>query len=568
MRFEERLETIGRLCADGDTTAAEELALEHFRISKGRQLFNDDVVRILEAFKHERCFESLCRLADRSLLIGADDPRIYPLYAQGMIDRGQLEPAILFLRRFDDRAFRPEVRKEIVGLLGRAYKQRFVESAGLGEPDATDLTRAIACYDEMYDADPAWGGANLVALAHRAEREGEDHNLGVKSGELASQVIDRVRPMLESTSKESSSYPWLLASIAEVSLATRDWQNVVHYYGEFATSESVKPFHLASAARQLREIWGAVPGGEDPPSRILTQLDVRALCTGSGGGQVAYSADEGRRVLEQIDRPEDDEYAEKLGNLQAVLGSNRQTPINVMRKLLERAPSVCRVVNRHKLPSLRTGGSGFLVDGRQLAAESRFAEDEAWNGPLLVTNNHVLSRDGVRPSLRVDQAVVVIDEFDRSWHIEGILWQSPLEELDVTIARPAFGDGADGLNTIELSALDEPLRPTKPTESDEKVYVVGHPNADILSFGLSDNFVQDHEFHERGTPDQGYCRIHYGTPTEHGNSGGPVLDENEFKVIGVHRAVASGPMRALPSDVEYKANEAVAMRSVRERLLQ
>lgn len=566
MRFEDRLAKIRSFSASGDVEAAESLALDQLRESKGRTELNNDAVEMLKAFKNTRRFDSLCRVADRSMLVGADDPRIYPLYAQGLIDRGQLDPALTFLEKYDDRAFNPAVRSEIVGLMGRAYKQRFVEAERLGVDDTTDLNRAINCYREMYTSDPAWHGANLVALAHRAERDGAEHGLGLSAKELASQVLETVKPKLETTPVTDDAYPWLLASIAEVSIATGDWDTVTSHYKSFATSETVQPFHLASASRQLREIWGASPGTDDDPSRILTQLDIRSLSTPKGGGEVYYDAAERGQVLDYLQRNRDEHLAVEIGNLQAIHGQNGLMAVEVMETLLTKAPSVCRVINRHKYPNLRTGGSGFLVDGRELAAGTRYADDADWQGPVLLTNNHVLSVDGAYGSLRPDEAWVIVDKIDKTWHVDKLLWHSPPEELDVTVAKLNFNGQGDDVEMLKIDLSDKPLKRSEPFQSTEKIYVIGHPQGQRLSFGLADNRVVDHEFYDRGDPDLGYCRIHYPTPTQDGNSGGPVLDENQFLVIGVHRAIASGPLRTLPPDTEYRANEAVAMHSVHERL--
>ena len=199
MRFEDRLSKIRSFSASGDVEAAESLAFDQLGESRGRTELNNEAVEMLQAFKNARRFDSLCRVADRSMLVGADDPRIYPLYAQGLIDKGQLDPALTFLEKYNDRAFSPAVRSEIVGLMGRVHKQRFVEAGRLGVDDTTDLHRAITCYREMYTSDPAWHGANLVALAHRAERDGAEHGLGLSAKALASQVLETVKPKLETT---------------------------------------------------------------------------------------------------------------------------------------------------------------------------------------------------------------------------------------------------------------------------------------------------------------------------------------------------------------------------------
>jgi S1-C subfamily serine protease len=123
------------------------------------------------------------------------------------------------------------------------------------------------------------------------------------------------------------------------------------------------------------------------------------------------------------------------------------------------------------------------------------------------------------------------------------------------------------LPILPLNTTDEPLADCSDSKSTEKIYVVDHPLGRGLSFSLADNLVVDHDFVSPSDPDPDYQRIHYGAPTERGNSGGPVLDEHNFEVIGVHRAIATNPLRKRADIDLYNANEAVAMRSVLLKLI-
>ena len=300
---------------------------------------------------------------------------------------------------------------------------------------------------------------------------------------------------------------------------------------------------------------------------ILTQVEIKTLNLSfdKGGGQLTYTPDDSRRVLAAIARPADEELANTLGNLEAVHGDNAQIPIFVTRKLHERAPAVCRVVNRHKHPYVASGGSGFLVNSSELRESIPASESEDWKHPVLVTNNHVLSDDGRFPSVRLNYADAVFDELGKSFAVDKILWQSPREQLDVTIAKLRCNEAPPNI-TIPVNSNARPLADCSTSKSSEKIYVIGHPLGQGLAFSLADNQVVDHEFHAPGSPAVGYCRIHYGAPTQQGNSGGPVLDEHEFKAMGIHRAVASSPLRNRPDLDPYKANEAVAIHSVLSRL--
>lgn len=555
-----RLDRIEYYIRGGQRPDAESIAHEYLDSNRGSRADNDFTVAMLKLFKNFKCFSALASVAEHSLRAGATAPIIYTLYAQGLIDQGLIDAGIDLLTARKDGATTDRERSEFIGLLGRAYKQRFVNTIAQGGNADDDLRRAIGYYREVYALDPAWHGANLVALVNRAERDGISTDVAEASSDLATRVVADI-----GAKKKNLSF-WEIASIAEASLALREWEVVVARYREFIRHPDTSAFGLGSAIRQLREIWKAIPGGEDPVSMILTQVEVKSLGYPDGGGEVTYTADDSRRVLQAFDRQADESLADEFGNLEAIHGDNKQVPAHVMRRLLEKENAICRVVNRNKFPHTPSGGTGFMVDPGELREAIPAGELDGWQRPVLVTNNHVLSEDGRSPSVRLRFANAVFDSLGATFRIEKILWQSPREELDISVAALEWDNALKSPDTIPLNLDSAPLADCSNSRSTEKIYVIGHPMGRGLEFSLADNLVVDHDFVTSSVPDPNYQRIHYGAPTEQGNSGSPVLDEYDFAVVGVHRAVARSPMRDRKDIDPYNANEAVAIRSVRVRM--
>jgi hypothetical protein len=561
MEHEERLEKIEYYLNGGDWNDAEALALGYFDTVRDSYADNDYSVAILKRFKGAKRFRELASISERAIRSRTSVALIYTLYAQGLIDQGYVDAGIDLLLARRQFAQTDQERSEFGGLLGRAFKQRYVNAVAQGYRHEDDLRRAIHHYQEVYSLDRAWHGANLVALVHRAERDRIPLDRRESSAKLARFVIDGIR-------EDAQGEPnyWQIASIAEASLALKDWETVKEHYTQFIRHPCNDPFAMASAIRQLREVWGALSGGEDPISRILTQVEIKALSYPQGGGEVFYTPDDSRRVLQAIQSAQADELAEQFGNLEAIHGENKQTSAYIMRRLLSREDAVCRVVDRNKHPYTPSGGTGFMVDPKDLRDTIPQGEFDDWKEPLLVTNNHVLSDDGRSPSVRLRYADAVFDNLGESFRVNKILWHSPREELDISVAKLEWNSSQARPDTIPLNMDQQPLSDCSDCKSDNKVYIVGHPMGRGLEFSLADNLVVDHDFINPGTPVFDYRRVHYGAPTEHGNSGSPVLDENEFAVIGVHRAIARNPIRDRPDIDPYNANEAVAALSIRERL--
>ncbi len=171
-----------------------------------------------------RVFDLLARTADRAVTRNPTDAVARRLYGQALIDEGQIHAGIEMLESARRLPLVAEAeRDEINGLVGRAYKQLYLDHVPAGSPPSVraqfrvDLERAIEAYALSYDPDRpdrnSSHGVNLVALLQIARQDG---HAGIKNPtalepqELAGRIIDRLELRAAGTAD-----PWLLATLGE-----------------------------------------------------------------------------------------------------------------------------------------------------------------------------------------------------------------------------------------------------------------------------------------------------------------------------------------------------------------
>lgn len=504
--------------------------------------------RLLEALRNGRYFVALSRAADAMLDGGVNHPYVRRQYAQALIEQGQFKLAVtLLLQLLADLAPSETVEKsEALGLLGRLYKQRFVQAQGDRERAARELNASIGYYASAYELDPEWHGANLVALVRRAERD----NIALLNHESSRAIAERL--LLDLRRKEQWS-AWTHASAGEAFLALESWQAAKDSYTRFLREPGLSGFAIAGAARQLREIWCFEPDDSEPSGAILAALQSRIL-SAPGGGEFSSSPAQLASLNSALKRAQG---TQGEGALEAILGDEAPITLRTCLNLMGVASLVGNVVDRRARALNRvSGGTGFLVDGGAFSTH--------WHGrPLILTNHHVLSEDGEPPSVPVDHADITFAFWERevrvqTFAIEKILARSTRGNCDCTLASLRNPPAKTDLLPLSLSRGALGPRGAKPPA---RVYLVGYPQGRGLEFSTSDNHVVDHELGEQHLP-RGHARIHYRAPTEAGMSGSPVLDSLECRVVGLHRMGQASPMRAVEGPGPYRANEAVWIQSV------
>lgn len=496
--------------------------------------------QLVEKMRNVRAYEEMGLLAEAISRRDPKDPKNRRLYGQYLIDTGKATAAIDLLEQLIARLPKgdPEMA-EATGLIGRAYKQIFFDAGDKADPAAQDaLTRAVAAYRDPYEADPdhnTWHGVNLLALMTRARRLG----LRVAGDLRATQVAEKVVAALNAT-PEKNRNEWHLPTLAEASLGLENWDAVERHVRAYAEGPEARAFQIASTLRQFTEVWDLE--AVDARGRGLVAI-LRARLLQLPGGALEVS----REALQRLRRQPDPEW----GQLEAVLGNQGFQTFRWLKTGLDRALAVASV--RQKLG--QRIGTGFLVNARSMGL-----------GPpeelLLLTNFHVVNKDGVSPGVRPEDAEIAFEAAgaDRVHSVKEIVWSSPPDRHDASLLR---------LQRPVVGIEPLPLAATLPVlEDNSRVYVIGHPGGRDLAFSFQDNELLDHEGSPSGRPQiPGVARVHYRAPTEGGSSGSPVFNSKIWQVIALHHKGGRGGMAKLNGqEGSYAANEGISIGSIKEAI--
>ncbi len=493
--------------------------------------------RALAELRKWRHFGAMQRVADALIRMGCDAHVVYRQYAQALIDRGELVPALELLRPLAERA-RGDAAEyaEACGLLGRVHKQIHIEAQGsrlgMGE---TALAEAVAWYRRIYDARPdqLWHGVNVVALLRRAERDG----VPVPNAPDARAIATAIADGLAARWADEGVPAWDFATAAEACVALGDWAGAERWMQRYLRAPDVDAFAIAGTLRQLTEVWGLRPDG-GPGGELIPVLRAAMLLRRHGRLDLTPA---------QVQRMR----GAKADAFERILGDTGVMTHRWMCQGIERARAVAKV----RQPDGQGVGTGFLVRGGDLHPS---LGDEL----VLLTNAHVVSDDPAhRAAVTSGDAEITFEALAEpgraapSRRVGGLVRTSAPELLDATILRLDAP-----VDAVEPCAVARNL-PT-PDEA-QRVYVIGHPLGGELSFSLQDNRLLDHEGPPAGRPSQvGRYLLHYRAPTEPGSSGSPVFAQNGWRVVGLHHAGGEFMPRLNGKTGTYAANEGIWIRSI------
>jgi hypothetical protein len=182
---------------------------------------------------------------------------------------------------------------------------------------------------------------------------------------------------------------------------------------------------------------------------------------------------------------------------------------------------------------------------------------------LVLTNFHVVNREGVRNGLLAEHAEVAFEAGDPGRQriaIKEVVWESPEDRCDAALLRPA---------AVPPGIAPMPIAKNLPTlDGRGRVYIIGHPGGRALSISFQDNELLDHEGPTAGKPViPGVVRVHYRAPTEGGSSGSPVFNGSSWEVIALHHkggTLGMPKLNGVPGT--YAANEGVWLKSIVEQM--
>lgn len=439
-----------------------------------------EITTTLATLRRKRLFAELEKACTLFVFADNEQPVIKRHWCQSLLDQNRTGQALKILEAtrpavIDDAVEGPEIR----GLIGRAYKQAFVDDG-----DADDLRSAIAAYREDWQRDCAnrWHGINLVALLERARRDGISTAFTDDPAAVARTIHDDLARRQEYDA-------WDLATAMEASIALHDVDRALSWAREYVSRPDADAFELGSTLRQLKEVWQLET--TDLGRTLIPVLEAELL--ERTGGSISLSAQ----------APNDDGF-------QAIYGSEGYVRFRWLDTLYRRCRAVGRIFNH------ATGdpcGTGFVVRGGDLVEE--------WGErPVLMTNSHVLSDDPEHGApLLPGQGCVAFTRVDGEPEVQigPVLFTSSPQQLDVTICHV---DPPDGLEPLELTRYSPLLADDGPPQ---RIYVIGYPHGGDLVVSLYDNDLRGYEGRF----------VRYSSPTEHGHSGSPVLNR-QWSTFAVH----------------------------------
>jgi Trypsin-like peptidase domain/MAP3K TRAFs-binding domain len=461
------------------------------------------IKKALGLIRRKCFFAELEHAASLFIVAGRDEPVIRRQWSQSLLDQGRVLQALAALNSLSAKfAEDPGEGPEIRGLIGRAYKQCFVNEGG-----TENLKAAISAYSPDWKqrrGDYRWHGINLVALLSRAKRDGISMSSALDPAHIAQQILDDI-------DQHQATEIWDYATAMEAAVAQGDDVAALAAAKNYVQHPAADAFELSSTLRQLKEVWRLE--GTPLGNKLLPVLEFAVLQRKGGSVQPM-----------QLPR------VQNADGFQAVWGAEGLVYLRWLDTLYNCCNAIARVIDA------RTGGAkgtGFLLPGTSLWP--------AWgDDPVLLTNSHVIS---LNPA---DQALVspsnASAEFTR---IDGrpnvklgeLLYYSPKFEMDVSILRVALTP--PGSTKLELSS-DLPQITDAPGE--QRVYVIGHPGGSELAVSLYDNKLAEYE--------KPYVR--YRSPTQKGSSGSPVLDfrllcfaihHRERKELQLNEGITLGAIR-------------------------
>jgi hypothetical protein len=502
---------------------------------------------ILDLLRKKRYFDAMQCVADVLIQTGQDSWKIRRQYAQSQLDLGNITAAIATLERLVTDTAVPRRRSmprgdgdgtggdksrerenaEARGLLGRAYKQLYVDadSADVAR-NRQNLERAIKQYRDVYTGNTKkwlWHGINSVALIQRAVQDqvelADIAGLELMAKSMATEILATIVDLKISGEAKQ----WDFATAVEACVALGRHEEALSWLALYLGNYTTDAFELASTHRQLAEVWRLSPQAP-PGDRILPLL--KAALLKAAGGEIAITPGDAHGPVAT---------AEEEKGLEKILGDTGLKTLKWLQRGMDRARAVARV--RKKLDG-RPFGTGFLLRGEDLVP----GLGEAL---VFLTNAHVVSELPERGALQPTDALLdfeLVGSSGEGMILGTVLRSSPFQELDYTLLT---------IQNRQMNVEPIPLARARPSvDGKQRAYVIGHPQGRDLELSLQDNFILD--------ADDRF--VHYRSPTEPGSSGSPVFNE-EWACIGLHHA-GKHTMPRLHGEGTYPANEGIWLEAI------
>ena len=472
-----------------------------------------NVCALLSLLRKYALFNLVLAYTDAICAAGGALPQVRRHRSQALIELGRTAESIATLlplrEELEERlrcgadnqdALRNELG-EAIGLLGRSYKQLYVDAGPVpGEPRLSNLEKSLSFYEDAWHrrlGDYLWHGVNLMALHSHAVhvQQGDRKALSAEAGRIANTI------RAEIAAKEASGplAPWDLANRIEVHLALGNRIEAVAAAGAYLAHPGTDAFAVRGTRRQLLELWG-LDEAEPFGCQILPMMTARFAELGGLHEEIVLPTDNVCVYESALDATG---YASIRFLLDAVAASRSVASIGPSRSAV--------------------WGTGFLVPPEW------FPVQIARGHALFLTNAHICSDMpevcGTLPQeIRPEEYTVVFTDFSISRRSKSTsvrvvrqLWTSPPSQLDATLLEiespPSYARPLSNMGT-----------PPEPGSARGFVNTIGYPRGLQLRVSMHHNDVVDH----RGP------RLYYHTSTEPGSSGSPVFDL-DWNLVAIHQ---------------------------------
>jgi hypothetical protein len=518
---------IGRLekaCGERDDARVEAVATELEGAIGSDGATSKVVGKALMHLRRKRYFATLERIAEKFLDVTAEPAReVNRMYAQALIDQGYIDRAIGVLT-----VLQSEDRPEAIGLLGRSYKQIYVNATNPTPKHVDALRKSLKYYYDIYDGDPTrqhiWHGINVVALLVRAKEDGVTVDSRYRDyRELAQEVLATATPM-------AAKQAWAAATALEASIALGDIAGVFTWADRYIHSDG-DAFEFASTLRQLEEVWRLRRRGtqlQDPIAGVLPIITKRLDELG-GPGAAGLSPSPATQAQMQAQQAQTGQQSVGGRTQEAIYGNPGFATVETIEKAYRCRDAIAMVNDRAGAAK----GTGFVASAVGL--------NRRWkDGTVFVTNAHVIGPQGLAPGEASISFTTLAAE--KPYRVKSVLWTSPPSELDVAIVEL----DREVHKTIGEAALDPMdggnLRAAPP----QRLFLCGHPRGGKMVYSLhGENTIT------RVSRDL----VHYLSSTDEGSSGSPVFDY-AWDLVAIHRG----------NDGDVKANYGSRLDAVRERI--
>ena len=186
---------------------------------------------ILQLLRNHRMFDWMQHVADALIFTERHSFKIYRQNAQSMIDSGNYSAALSVLNELSamtknalpDNPLAKSESVEAEGLVGRLYKQLYINTIRLGSYNGNFLRLALKSYYSVFTVDPSsylWHGINAVALLYRSEADGIPLEGYPDYTSLAKKILITIEQKDED--KKAETYDYATAAEACVALGRVD----------------------------------------------------------------------------------------------------------------------------------------------------------------------------------------------------------------------------------------------------------------------------------------------------------------------------------------------------------